>query len=271
MGAAHARRPPIVMGAARSVNTLNREERQESPRTGLQFGASSLSWSRGPRSSCRPRSGPDGRRRGVGGGSMGDALGSTSLGHVAHLPQARARPYSGTSTVSKWSSGWATPHRACRTLQLPSQAVVPDFARRSRSWIEAALRAGRRSDVGFQPTPVAMRYPSPLRRTGIPYVLGPVGGGLESPPGFVGEDTAPWYVDLRAMDAARLRWDRWLRRSYLRARVVLVIAPYAEKALRQYLPLDDVRVMSETALAQLPPSGRHVLGHGRSACCTSAV
>ena len=52
----------------------------------------------------------------------------------------------------------------------------PYFHLQCRRWIAAALAAGRRFDVGHQPTPVAMRYPSPLTRSGLPYVIGPVGG-----------------------------------------------------------------------------------------------
>ena len=96
-----------------------------------------------------------------------------------------------------------------------------------------------------------MRYPSPLTGLGIPYLVGPVGGSLTSPPGFEEEDTSPWYVELRRFDEWRMRHDRMLRRSYESAEVVLAIAPYVAEHLVS-LQLKDLRFMSETAVARLP-------------------
>ena len=107
----------------------------------------------------------------------------------------------------------------------------PLFHHHCRRWLAEARRRGERFDVGHQPVPVAMRYPSPLVHAGIPYVIGPVGGSLTSPPGFDDEDTAPWYVGLRRVDSWRLAHDPVLRRSYERARVVLGIAPYVADQL----------------------------------------
>ena len=129
----------------------------------------------------------------------------------------------------------------------------PLFHRNARRWIRSALDSGRTFDVGHQPVPVAMRYPSPLAKSGISYVLGPVGGGLSTPPGFAGDDTAPWYVDLRRFDALRLRRDPVLRHTYEHAATVAGIAPYVQEMLAP-LRLRDFVVMSETALEELPPA-----------------
>jgi glycosyltransferase involved in cell wall biosynthesis len=96
-----------------------------------------------------------------------------------------------------------------------------------------------------------MRYPSPLREAHIPYVIGPVGGGLTTPAGFESEDTAPWYQRLRALDSWRLRHDRALKATYEGAACVLGIAPYVEEALSA-LRLNRFEVLSETALPSLP-------------------
>ena len=129
----------------------------------------------------------------------------------------------------------------------------PIFAARARGWLQAAARSGRKFDVAHQVTPVAMRYPSPLASSGIPYLVGPLGGSLTSPPGFLEEEgTAPWYMKLRSLDAWRLRHDPSLRRSLSSAAVVLGIAPYVGELLKD-VPLRRFEIMSETALTQLPP------------------
>jgi glycosyltransferase involved in cell wall biosynthesis len=125
------------------------------------------------------------------------------------------------------------------------------FYRRARTWIRAGLAAGETFDVAHQPVPVAMRYPSPLRGLGIPYVMGPVGGGLDSPPGFGVEDKAPWYVSLRRFDHWRLAHDPWLRNSYEDAACVLAIAPYAAESLAG-LAIRRMELLSETGLDSLP-------------------
>lgn len=125
------------------------------------------------------------------------------------------------------------------------------FAARARSWVRAALARGETFDVAHQPVPVAMRYPSPLTGLGIPYVMGPVGGGLESPATFEAEDTAPWWVGLRRLDGWRLRHDRWLRRTYEEAACVLGIAPYVGDSLAG-LALQRLEYLSETGLLDLP-------------------
>ena len=104
--------------------------------------------------------------------------------------------------------------------------------------------------MAHQLLPVAMRYPCPAAGLGIPYVIGPVGGSLENPPGFA-DETSAWYVRLRALDRLRLRRDPLLRRTYSGADCVLGIAPY----VREMLAGLDIRrfdIMSETGLAGLP-------------------
>jgi glycosyltransferase involved in cell wall biosynthesis len=131
-------------------------------------------------------------------------------------------------------------------------AYIP-FYFRARAWIRRALASGMRFDVAHQPLPVAMRYPSPLTGSGLPYILGPVGGSLEEPQGFAGErETAPRYVALRKLDPLRLRYDPMLRRSYEEASCVVGIAPYVADALAE-LSLQRLEFMSETGVDTLPP------------------
>lgn len=129
------------------------------------------------------------------------------------------------------------------------------FYLRARRWIRRATQSGERFDIGHQVVPVAMRYPSPLAGSGIPYLFGPVGGGLRSPPGFVDEETFPWYMRLREIDAWRLRHDPALRATYENAACVLGIAEYTRQALSA-LQIRRLEILSETGLPSLsdPPT-----------------
>lgn len=149
---------------------------------------------------------------------------------------------------------WEQPAFLTRAARLNSlmKPWYPLFYAHARRWIRQAIASGERFDVAHQPVPVAMRYPSPLQGLGIPYVIGPVGGSLESPKTFEAEDTAPWYVGLRRLDQWRMRHDRRLRASYRDAAVVLGIAPYVAETLDS-LELPDLRWMSETGAVSLPP------------------
>jgi glycosyltransferase involved in cell wall biosynthesis len=124
------------------------------------------------------------------------------------------------------------------------------FYRGARAWIRDRLAHGERFDIAHQLLPLAMRYPCPAAGLGIPYLMGPVGGSLENPPGFP-DDTSPWYVRLRALDRLRLRHDPLLRRSYNGADCVLGIAPYVRETLGD-LALQRFEVMSDTGLKALP-------------------
>ena len=125
------------------------------------------------------------------------------------------------------------------------------FASKARRWIRRELAAGAHFDLAHQVVPVAMRYPSPLSRGRIPYVIGPVGGSLDSPAGFRGQETGPWYQRLRRMDAWRMTHDPWLRATYERAACVFGIADYVAESLSG-LRIARVEILSETALPAVP-------------------
>ena len=125
------------------------------------------------------------------------------------------------------------------------------FHRGARRWIRDALARGERFDVVHQLLPLAIRYPSPAAGLGLPFVMGPVGGSLDNPPGFE-DDTAPWFVRLRGLDRVRLRLDPVLRRTYQQADCVLGIAPYVREILGG-IELRRFETMSDTGLVVLPP------------------
>jgi glycosyltransferase involved in cell wall biosynthesis len=148
---------------------------------------------------------------------------------------------------------WAEPPgigRADRFNSLLKPGYV-SFYFKARRWTRSALARGERFDLAHQPVPVAMRYPSPVAGLGIPFVIGPVGGSLDSPPGFAEEDTAPWYVALRRLDRWRIRYDPLLRQTYQQASCVLGIAPYVGDFLDQ-VALRRFAIMSEAGIDQLP-------------------
>src|SRR5215510_4807757 len=73
--------------------------------------------------------------------------------------------------------------RAERLNSLLKPGYLP-FYLRSRRWIRRSLRRGERFDLVHQIGPVAMRYPCPATGSGLPFIIGPVGGGISDPTGF---------------------------------------------------------------------------------------
>ena len=90
------------------------------------------------------------------------------------------------------------------------------FYMEARRWIARALRRGMNFDIAHQFSPIALRYPTPLAEFQIPYVIGPLGGSLDTPPGFAAEcRSSAWYTHLRRLDHWRLRRDPTLRGKIL--------------------------------------------------------
>lgn len=104
---------------------------------------------------------------------------------------------------------------------------LPVFFRWARGWIRKELARGRTWDIAHQVLPQAMRYASPLAGLGLPYVIGPLGGSLTTPPAFAGEvESGGLMTRLRSLDRVRLARDPWLRRGYEEADLILGVAPY---------------------------------------------
>lgn len=127
----------------------------------------------------------------------------------------------------------------------------PLFHWRARRWIRSAMERGERFDLLHHLTPMAMRYPSPCSGLGVPYVVGPVAGSVETPAGFVRElETEPRYMRLRALDRWRLRFDPMMRRTYKDADTVICSAPYAARMLAP-LGLTRVEIETEVGIASV--------------------
>lgn len=111
---------------------------------------------------------------------------------------------------------------------------LPLFSAQVRRWIRKALSQGERFDIAHQMLPQAMRHATPLRDLGIPYVIGPLGGGLKTPSAFASEvlKGESFSIRLRKIDDFRLRHDPALRSSYSNAELVLGVAPYVKNRLK---------------------------------------
>jgi glycosyltransferase involved in cell wall biosynthesis len=161
---------------------------------------------------------------------------------AAQLPGAR---------VITWPEpAWARRHERLNAMLKPAWPV---FARHVRGWIAAALAQGARFDIAHQLMPQAARYPSPLRHFDIPYIIGPLGGALDTPQPFRAEAaSAPLFTRLRALDRLRFRRDPWLRQSYARAACVLGVAPYVQDVLAE-IPLRRFESVLELGVDDVAP------------------
>ncbi len=168
---------------------------------------------------------------------------------AAQLPNAR---------VVTWPEPrWAQANERVNAMLKPAW---PIFAAHVRRWMKMELATGQRYDIAHQLMPQAARYPSPLRHFNIPYVIGPLGGALDTPKAFQQETgSAPLYTRLRALDRFRFRYDPWLRASYARAACVLGVAPYVQDVLSD-IPLNRFEPMLELGIDALaPPRARDAI------------
>lgn len=130
---------------------------------------------------------------------------------------------------------------------------LPFFARKVRRWIRAALDSGDHFDIGHQILPQGMRHATPLRGLGIPYVIGPLGGGLATPEGFRNEvPGGNRRFNVRTIDNWRLRHDPALRASYGGADLVLGVAPYVAERLAP-IPLRRFHALPERGYGDFAP------------------
>ncbi len=156
----------------------------------------------------------------------------------------------------------AWPDGAERMNSMLKPGYVRYYAR-ARRWIWESLKQGRRFAVVHQLNPFALRYPSPAAGFGIPLVIGPLAGSLETPAGFEKEcGTASWFVRLRGLDRVRLRRDPLLRHTFASAEVVIGVAPYVRDILSS-IPIKRFEVCSETGIHELAgPGPRSYRGAG---------
>jgi glycosyltransferase involved in cell wall biosynthesis len=162
---------------------------------------------------------------------------------------------------------WSEPTLARQHERLNAmlKPAWPIFAAYVRTWLANAQKRGERFDVAHQLMPQAARYASPLRHFDVPFVIGPLGGALDTPEAFRAEaGSAPMFTRLRVLDTFRFRNDPWLRASYSRAACVLGVAPYMAQVLAD-IPLQRFEPMLELGIDDVEPprAPRPTLGHLR--------
>lgn len=127
------------------------------------------------------------------------------------------------------------------------------FYFKSRYWIKKQLLKNVRAyDLALQITPMAMRYPSPVSGMKIPYVIGPLGGGLPNLPSFEKElKKAPWYTKLRNIDSFRLRYDPILRSTYFGAEMIIGSAPHISSIVSNFIPSKRIEIINELGVEKV--------------------
>lgn len=160
---------------------------------------------------------------------------------------------------------WPKPYWPARLNRLNAmlKPQYPVYARHVRRWMRQALSEGRQFDLAHQIMPQAARYACPFRGLGLPYVVGPLGGSLDTPAGFRAEDaeSAQWFTALRKLDQLRFRYDPWLRASYQQADMILGVAPYVQDVLGA-MDLKRFEVVLELGVETVPPPRPPRLGEG---------
>lgn len=141
---------------------------------------------------------------------------------------------------------------------------LPLFVRQCRRWIKGALASGERFDVGHQILPQGMRHVSAFASFDIPYVIGPLGGGLKTPEGFVDEVNASRGIAsrLRELDDFRLKHDARLRQTYQKAALVLGVAPYVQDRLQE-VGLQRFHALPERGYGTFAPEHTRQSGVGQ--------
>ena len=152
------------------------------------------------------------------------------------------------TVITKEEPKWA---RRFERLNAMAKLSYGAFYAWANGTIKEILEGGEQFDVAHQFSPIALRFPSPLRNHPIPYVLGPLGGSLDTPKELQSEcGSAAWYTRFRNVDRIRLRRDPLLKSSYRKASAVLGVAPY----VRELIGADKLRrfeVISELGVQML--------------------
>jgi glycosyltransferase involved in cell wall biosynthesis len=142
-------------------------------------------------------------------------------------------------------------HRWERFSNSANPAYI-SFYFKARRWLRESIAEGRKFDIVHQISPLSLRYPSPALGLGIPFILGPLAGSLNTPREFLSElRSAPLYTYLRGIDGLRIKYDPLLRRTFEEPQIVMGVAPYVKDLLHS-VALKRFEVMNETGVVELP-------------------
>lgn len=115
------------------------------------------------------------------------------------------------------------------------------------------LHKERRFDIGVHSTIATWRIPSPLAHAGVPWIWGPIGGGVDFPMRFIGllGGSSKAFECMRAVANIISKHSHSLKRCAKDASLVLVNTPETYGVMRQ-LGTDKsrIRTLSQTFLTQ---------------------
>lgn len=159
--------------------------------------------------------------------------------------------------VVEWDDfGWTRKFERLASMLKPGYLR---FQRQSRKWLKSNLKRGRQFDLIHQVGPLAMRYTCPGIGLGIPVIMGPLAGSLETPTGFRKEcANAAWYTRLRELDHVRFRFDPFLRNTYSHVDVLVGVAPYVKDVLSG-IKLKRFELAAETGVWTTAATARPVV------------
>lgn len=125
--------------------------------------------------------------------------------------------------------------RVPRSLERFRAIVKPGYFLyyfRARRFLKKLL-SERQFDVIHHLSPFAWRYPSPAFGLGVPFIRGPVAGGVKSPPNLEMDSRSRFhpFMFLRRTDDFRKAFDPLLRLSYSKSDHVFLAAPYVKDVL----------------------------------------
>ena len=165
----------------------------------------------------------------------------------------------------------------CKVYEWPDRGIPTRFERFNamlkpgwiahrrhvRRTLKHLLTAGGQFDLAHQIAPLALRYACPATGLGLPTIIGPLGGSVETPPGMKQVfNEAGWYMHLRKVDRWRWRHDHALRKSYEQANLVLGVAPYVQALLANAgVHLQRFEVESETGTPPSSPENHQTLSN----------
>jgi hypothetical protein len=156
----------------------------------------------------------------------------------------------GARVVTWPEPAWALKRERLNAMLKPAWPV---FAGHVRRWIAAAEARGEHFDIAHQLMPQAARYPSPLRHFDTPYIIGPLGGALDTPEAFRAEaGSAPPFTRLRGLDAYAVPFRSVAAASYSRAACILGVAPYVKDVLGD-VPLKRFESVLELGVDDVAP------------------
>ena len=142
-----------------------------------------------------------------------------------------------------------------------------EFCYKAQKNIKKLLQASD-YDIGHHLTPQAIRFPSPFRHNSIPYILGPIHGGLPySKKVLEIINKKKSLINLYQLDKFRMNFDFALKNSYKNASKVLISAPYVKDIIPDFGNIETLSGVAINRNQQRPISNSSKM----KICCASRL